>query len=334
MTLKKLFCTKRDYTNFNIEQFLQDISHCFHNFSVSDLNVSVENYWLLWKKLFNDICEQHAPLYYYKVRPKGRPWINKNIINMMRERDRVHRYAIRRKDPIMLTLYKQLRNQCNFMIKLSKFNYIQNEINNNSGNDKIFWNIVKTLTGDKRSTNPIPHDLSNEDLNLHFSSVGSTLAQTFSTDLPEWNAPECIYSLSLTQIFNLTLTQNYIPSDWKKAKITPIYKGKGSKLDPSNYRPISVVPHIAKILEKHVYSLCYNYLENHDLLTVDQSAFLQKHSTITSLHKVNDEWLESIENGEYIAVSFFDVKKCFDTLNHDVLFLKMKKIWIFAELYF
>ena len=112
-------CTKRDYTNFNIEQLLQDISHCFHNFSVSDLNISVENYWLLWKKLisvenywllwkklFNDICEQHAPLYHYKVRPKGRPWINKNIINMMRERDRVHRYANRRKDPIMLTLYK------------------------------------------------------------------------------------------------------------------------------------------------------------------------------------------------------------------------------------
>ena len=44
-------CTKRDYTNFNIEQLLQDISHCFHNFSVSDLNISVENYWLLWKKL-------------------------------------------------------------------------------------------------------------------------------------------------------------------------------------------------------------------------------------------------------------------------------------------
>ena len=77
---------------------------------------------------------------------------------------------------------------------------------------------------------------------------------------------------SLTHIFNLTLTQNYIPSDWKKwkkAKIT-IYKGKGSKLVHSNYRPISVVPHIAKILEKYVYSLGYNYLENHDLLTVDQ----------------------------------------------------------------
>ena len=207
------------------------------------------------------------------------------------------------------------------------------------GTIMFFWNIVKTLTGDKRSINPKPHDLSNEDLNLHFSSVGPTLAQTFSTDLPEWNAPECIYPLSLqnvensftlkqfkslsdrpkldvhvlnidsklmklsadyiapslTQIFYLTLTQNYIPSDWKKAKITPIYKGKGSKLDPSNYRPISVVPHIAKISEKHVYSLCCNYLENHDLLTVDQSAFLQKHSTITSLNEVNDEWLESIE---------------------------------------
>ena len=42
---------------------------------------------------------------------------------------------------------------------------------------------------------------------------------------------------SLTQIYNLTLTQNYIPSDWKKAKITPIYKGKGSKLGPQTIAP-------------------------------------------------------------------------------------------------
>ena len=57
---------------------------------------------------------------------------------------------------------------------------------------------------------------------------------------------------SLTHIFNLSLYHCFVPNDWKIARITPIFKKKGSKDDPNNYRPISVVSSIAKILEKHV----------------------------------------------------------------------------------
>ena len=55
---------------------------------------------------------------------------------------------------------------------------------------------------------------------------------------------------SLTHIFSLSLCHGLLPSDWKVARIMPIYKRKGSKSDASNYRPISIVPIISKIIEK------------------------------------------------------------------------------------
>ena len=67
-------------------------------------------------------------------------------------------------------------------------------------------------------------------------------------------AAELIF-LSLTQIYNLSILQSKVLTDWKKGKISPINKGKGTKSDPSNYRPISVLPHLSKIIEKHVNSV-------------------------------------------------------------------------------
>ena len=64
-----------------------------------------------------------------------------------------------------------------------------------------------------------------------------------------------IISLLLTKVFNASLSNGIIPDDFKKARVTPVYKGKGPKEDFSNFRPISIVSHVAKILEKFVYTL-------------------------------------------------------------------------------
>ena len=75
---------------------------------------------------------------------------------------------------------------------------------------------------------------------------------------------------SLTCIFNQSLLTGIYPSDWKLAKVTPIFKN-GSKTDLNNYRPISVIPAVAKIFEKIIYDQLYNYLNVNDLLTSCQS---------------------------------------------------------------
>jgi hypothetical protein len=92
-----------------------------------------------------------------------------------------------------------------------------------------------------------------------------------------------------------------------------------------NYRPISVIGHIAKIYEKCVQSQLLNYLVEHNFISNHQSAFIKYHSTQTLLHKVVDNWLENIDNGLITGVCFFDVAKCFDSISHELLLFKLEK---------
>ena len=129
---------------------------------------------------------------------------------------------------------------------------------------------------------------------------------------------------SLTNLFNLSLNSKIIPGEWKLARITPIYKGTGDIHLETNFRPISVLSHIAKIFVGRVHEQLVHYLEFHSLITPYQSAYLKKHSTVTCLHRVVDDMCESIDDGLVCGVCFLDIEKCFDTINHDILLQKLK----------
>ena len=130
---------------------------------------------------------------------------------------------------------------------------------------------------------------------------------------------------SLSHIFNLSLHHGTIPDDWKTARITPIYKNKGSKDDPNNYRPISVVSTIAKILEKHVKNQLMNHLITNNLLSSSQSAYIKNHSTQTALLYLIDKCMSNINNGDLNLICCLDLSKGFDVLNHKILLYKLSK---------
>ena len=127
----------------------------------------------------------------------------------------------------------------------------------------------------------------------------------------------------LLKFFNVSIENKIVIPDWKLSKVTPIYNGKGNKEKAGNYRPISLIGHIMKILEREVKVQVMDYLETNHLITVDQSAYLKQHNTQTALHKVVDDWLYNMSDGILTGVCSFDITKCFDTINHSILMRKM-----------
>ena len=78
---------------------------------------------------------------------------------------------------------------------------------------------------------------------------------------------------TLTRIFNQSLTTGIFLDEWKFARVTPLYKNSGKRSDPRNYRPISVIPVVAKVFERIIYDQLYHYLTKNNFLSCHQSGF-------------------------------------------------------------
>ena len=133
-----------------------------------------------------------------------------------------------------------------------------------------------------------------------------------------------VISKSLAYVVNSSLDNGIVHDDWKKARVTPVCKNEGEINDQNNFRPISVISHIAKMIESFVSDQIIKYLEDHAFISIDQSAYLKKHSTQNSLHRVIDDWLEQIHDNSSIGACLLDISKCFDSINHEILLKKLE----------
>ena len=122
---------------------------------------------------------------------------------------------------------------------------------------------------------------------------------------------------SLSLIFNRSIITGIFPNEWKCAKVVPVYKqGKLNCVD--NYRPISIIPVVAKVFERIIYDQVFLYITEMKILTNCQSGFRGLHSTVTSLLEAPNEWAYNIDHGNINAVMFLDLKNAFDTVDHEI----------------
>lgn len=131
-----------------------------------------------------------------------------------------------------------------------------------------------------------------------------------------------VISFSLCQMFNKSLELGIFPDDWKCAKVTPLFK-QGERNDTNNYRPISVISIVAKVFERIAYDQLYSFLSKYDVISKHQSGFRSLHSTVTALLEATDNWAYNIDCSNVNAVVFLDLKKAFDTVDHEILLSKL-----------
>ena len=131
-----------------------------------------------------------------------------------------------------------------------------------------------------------------------------------------------IVNPSLLKIINISISTGQFPDLLKVAKTIQIHKS-GAQDDPANYRPISILSIISKVIEKHVTKHLFAYLNKYSLLHKSQSGFRKHHSCNTALINLIDRWLNSIDKGDIIGAVFFKLRKAFDVVDHDLLLEKL-----------
>ena len=128
-----------------------------------------------------------------------------------------------------------------------------------------------------------------------------------------------------TWLLNMSIRSAQIPTEWKRAKISIISKD-GDLTDINNYRPIAILPVVSKIMERLIQTQTMLYLEENDILDVNQGGFRKNNSTTATTSCMLDDIYTNINNQQITYAIFIDFRKAFDSINHNILLRKLSKI--------
>ena len=237
---------RRTYNKFNYDKFISDIIHS-ELLSLVSYTTDLNEAWSIFKAEFLDISNSNAHLQKFTVKPKSNPWISTEILKLIYTRDHLHKVAISLNSEIAWADYRSFRNKVTATIRKAKSSFYTSK----DFGDLQLPNLELSQPINNFSFLQISVDFVLHEL-LHLSLKPKLDLFNFDNRLLRLSAP--LFSPILTHIFNLSLFHGTLPDDWKTARITPIFKGKGSHSDPGNFRPISIVSTIAKIIEKNVKS--------------------------------------------------------------------------------
>ena len=143
-------------------------------------------------------------------------------------------------------------------------------------------------------------------------------------NLPPNMLKDCASAIAkpIARIINLSLNTSTVPDLWKSAKINPVFKS-GDYSNVENYRLISILPILSKLLERVVHNQFYEYLERNNLLNECQYGFRKNRSTKLATTLFCDTVRKHIDQGKMTGALFLDLSKAFDTIGHGILLEKL-----------
>ena len=136
-------------------------------------------------------------------------------------------------------------------------------------------------------------------------------------------------SSPLSHTINLSLFSGIVPDQLKVSRVIPLFKS-GNKSYFINYRPVSVLPAFSKIFEKVFYNRLSVNLSKLNILCDNQYGFRKGYSTSFALIDLYDKISPALDNNEFAVGIFMDLSKAFDTVNYEILYIKLKHYGYFG----
>ena len=188
---------------------------------------------------------------------------------------------------------------------------------------------VSSPNFEKYMPKPLTHSIFLEPVTRHELTSLLTNLNIKKSSGPDEISPRLIFEIAheilspLVYIFNLSIATGTVPDQMKIARVIPIFK-HGLKTQTENYRPISLLNVISKLLEKTIYTRVNSFLTKHDLLSKDQFGFRRGHSTTLAVINVIDKLYEKLDGSELALGIYLDIQKAFDCGNHEILLEKLE----------
>ena len=147
--------------------------------------------------------------------------------------------------------------------------------------------------------------------------------------IPTYLLKDCICELApvITHLVNLSLTKGVMPKQLKHAIIKPLLKKQGSEKIFKNYRPVSNLAYISKLIERAVSQQLQSHETENNLKEIYQSAYKQYHSTETALMTVICDILSELDNKKVVLVALLDLSAAFDTVDHNLLLERLNSMY-------
>lgn len=356
----------RDFKSFDFAQAIE----CFNSlnwWAVGGLDSGNLNHHLeAFNNNINIMFNSCIPIKTITIKKNKPPWFSNTIESHITTKKRLYLKWKRHKSNGNWENYTQHRNFLTGIIRSSKAAYLSSKCDP-ALPPKKFWANIKNLgLGNKKcsSSTSCPPDV----LNNYFCENFSTVSEVFDCIDPcdsnnggfffkTIDVDELLIAVSsvnpgsvgwdninlkfiklifpligdiLVDIFNCILTYSQFPSSWKRSIIIPIPKVKLPSA-PSDFRPISILPSLSKVLERLMFNQMSQFFEMNSLLGEFQSGFRSKHSTSTALLKITDDIRMNTDVKKLTFLCLLDFSKAFDTVVHGRLCNKLVQNYKFSR---